>query len=374
MNAPATTKPPPARLRTILIVDDDVHLAASLALGLEANGYRTLHAANATQGWELARAHLPDLVLSDIEMPGKDGRRLLQEMRTDPELGSRQFVLMTGRVPLGNARSAMDLGADDFLLKPFSLAELLSCVEARLKRAELSRRIDDTALARLQASLRSTLPHEFFTPLASVMGLTELLLLDLDKLPVEEVRHDLRTIQAAGRRLHRTLRNYLLILELEPSNPARAAAWLGAREVAEALESGVATAAERHGRADDIKVEVEGARLPANPLELAALMEELVDNALTYSRKTTPVTVSARREGAVLRLVVTDAGRGLTPQQLQSLDRYWQSPREVHRKQDYGLGLVLVRQLVQHLGGQFQLESRDGVGTTASLTLPVRGE
>jgi signal transduction histidine kinase len=374
MNAPVPPKEPTARLRTILIVDDDVHLAASLALGLESNGYRTLHAANATQGWDLARAHLPDLILSDIEMPGKDGRRFLQEMRADPELGSRQFVLMTGRIPLGNPRTAMDLGADDFLLKPFTLTELLRCVEARLKRADLSRRIDDNALARLQVSLRSTLPHEFFTPLASVMGLTELLLLDLDKLPLEEVRQDLRTIQTAGRRLHRTLRNYLLILELEPTNLERRPPWLGAQEVAEAMVNGATTAAERHCRGEDLKIEVEGARLPANPLELATLMEELVDNALTYSRKTTPVVVKVRREGPVLQVVVTDAGRGMTPQQLQSLDNYWQRPREVTRRQDNGLGLVLVRRLVQHLGGEFRLESRDGVGTSAFLTLPIRGE
>src|SRR5262245_13671710 len=102
---------PPVRLKTILIVDDDVHLAATLALGLEGAGYRTLHAANAATGWNLAHAHLPDLVLSDIEMPGKDGRKLLSEMRADPELAARQFVLMSGKPDFANPRMAMNLGA-----------------------------------------------------------------------------------------------------------------------------------------------------------------------------------------------------------------------------------------------------------------------
>ena len=72
-------------------------------------------------------------------MPGKDGRRLLQEMRADPELADRPFVLMTGKAELANSRTAMDLGADDFLLKPLALNELLRCVAARLHRATLSR-------------------------------------------------------------------------------------------------------------------------------------------------------------------------------------------------------------------------------------------
>jgi len=80
----------------------------------------------------------------------------------------------------------MDLGADDFLLKPFAISELLRCVAARLKRAALSRQIDDRVLAELRLSLQPTLPHKLFTPLAGILGLTQLLEEGLDTLrPVE---------------------------------------------------------------------------------------------------------------------------------------------------------------------------------------------
>ncbi len=145
MNAPSPLPPPasPGQFKTILIIDDEVQFAAILAAGLEANGYRTLQAPNAVTGWELAHAHLPDLILCDIDMPGKDGLRLLQDIRDDPALADCPFVLMTGKPKYGNQRAAMDVGADDFLLKPFSLPALLSCVDARLKRAALRRRLDD---------------------------------------------------------------------------------------------------------------------------------------------------------------------------------------------------------------------------------------
>lgn len=366
-----TTAAGPTLLKKILIIDDDVHLAATLALGLEAHGFQTLVAHDAAAGWKLAHAHLPDLVLSDIDMPGKDGRRLLQDLRADPELSNRQFVLMTGKPTFGNQRTAMDLGADDFLLKPFPLAELLRCVEARLKRADLSRRIDDSALDRLRASLRSTLPHEFFTPLASILGLSDLCALDLEKLSKEEIRQDLRDIHEAGRRLHRTLRNYLLLLELEPASPSREVPVLESAEVVDAVSGGAVTAADRHGRGADLSVDVAGASLRAHPANLATLIEELVDNAFRYSRSGTPVAVKSWRDGSLLKIMVTDAGRGLTPQQLASLDLSWRQPRDAGAKQTLGLGLMLVHRFVKSMGGTLRLESNDGAGTTVHLALPV---
>jgi two-component system sensor histidine kinase/response regulator len=150
---------------TILIIDDDAHLAAVMALGLETKGYHTICAPDGTVGLEMASAHMPDLILCDVDMPGKDGRLLLKELRANPKLSNRQFVLMTGRAPLANQRTGMDMGADDFLLKPFDLAALIRCVEARLTRAGLSRNIDEQGVEQLRKSLNSSLPHDSSRPL-----------------------------------------------------------------------------------------------------------------------------------------------------------------------------------------------------------------
>ena len=148
-DAPPSPSAPPAsgEAKTVLVVDDEARFTETLAAGLEANGYRTLQAPNAAAGWDLAHAHLPALILCDIDMPGKDGLRLLQDIRDDAALADTPFVLMTGKPKYGNQRAAMDLLADDFLLKPFSLAALLSCVDARLRRAALSRRRSGGAAA-----------------------------------------------------------------------------------------------------------------------------------------------------------------------------------------------------------------------------------
>jgi K+-sensing histidine kinase KdpD len=265
----------------------------------------------------------------------------------------------------------MDLGADDFLLKPFGLNDLLNCVAARMQRAELSRRVDDRVLGRLRESLHSTLPQEFFAPLAGILGLTEVLDNQLDVLTKEEIRQDLADIRRSCRRLHRTLRNYLLILELDTPNFARASELLAPADVVTALTTGIKAAAERHERIADVETRLTGAGLKADPTDLTILAEELVDNAVSFSRKDTKVQVKAWTEGSRLHFSVADAGRGMTPTQLEQVGAFRQPNRKIQEQQGLGLGVMVVRKLVRHLGGDFKLESKAGEGTTSHFSLPV---
>jgi CheY-like chemotaxis protein len=119
-------------MKTILLVDDDPQLRTLLGLTLRGSGYSVIEADSGMAGLELARKHLPDLILSDIDMPGGDGASLLREVRCDPELKFRQFVLMSGRPDLIAAAQDIEEKADHFLAKPVRREELLSCLKERL--------------------------------------------------------------------------------------------------------------------------------------------------------------------------------------------------------------------------------------------------
>lgn len=370
MSDPSTNPIPGAGLKTVLVIDDDNRLRPVLAAALDAHGFRTLTASNAADGIELARKNLPDIILCDIDMPGMNGRRALQAMRADPELADRQFVLMTGNMAYADPRASMDLGADDFLFKPFSIDDLRGCVAARLKRAELSRHLEAKVVEQLRSNLHSTLPHEFFTPLAGVFGLTEMLLEELDDLEKDEIREILTDIHKSSKRLHRTLRNYLFILTLDaPSSSGPTA--MEPAQVEESLLAGCTNAIERHQRSKDVKLDIAGARLHGGPTELTALAEELVDNALAFSHKDTPVQVTLRTEGKWLRLTIRDEGRGMSPKQLQQLYVFQQHDRDRHEQQGLGLGLVLAKRITERMKGELKLESEAGKGTTVYVALPV---
>ena len=134
-------------MNTILLIDDDPHLREMLGLILRNSGYRVLEADSGTGGLQMARQYLPDLIISDIDMPGGNGAVLLRNIRLDPELKSRQVVLMTGRADLLAPREGMEAGADDFLVKPVGVREFLNCVKARFSRVALSWQSDEQMVA-----------------------------------------------------------------------------------------------------------------------------------------------------------------------------------------------------------------------------------
>jgi DNA-binding response OmpR family regulator len=125
-------------MKTILLVDDDQQMLEFLGLALRRSGYCVIEADSGVAALQMARQHPPDLIVSDVDMPGGDGASLLHEVRLDPELKSSQIVLMSGSLDLLARHKSMEEGADDFLVKPFRLQEFLSCVKARFNCASLN--------------------------------------------------------------------------------------------------------------------------------------------------------------------------------------------------------------------------------------------
>lgn len=130
----------------ILIIEDDKGTLDSYALASETAEYEVIKAVNGTEGLELARRQRPDLIISDINLPGMDGWNLLKTIRTDENLANVQFVLITGNLRDNRSREGMERGADDFLRKPFNFDQLVGCVTARLERAQLINRTASKAV------------------------------------------------------------------------------------------------------------------------------------------------------------------------------------------------------------------------------------
>jgi CheY-like chemotaxis protein/CRP-like cAMP-binding protein len=121
--------------QTILVIDDNTDLRENTAEILELAGYRTITAANGKEGVERAIREKPSLVICDIMMPELDGYGVLHLLRKHPDTATVPFIFLTARTERGDFRKGMDMGADDYLTKPFDDIELLNAVEVRLKKA-----------------------------------------------------------------------------------------------------------------------------------------------------------------------------------------------------------------------------------------------
>jgi len=121
-----------AKNETILVIEDDHSLRDGLVLNFELRGYRVLTAADGEEGMRKAFDASPDLIVLDIMLPGFSGLEILSELRARQE--NMPVLVLSARDTTGNKVEGLDLGADDYLTKPFELPELLARVEAMLRR------------------------------------------------------------------------------------------------------------------------------------------------------------------------------------------------------------------------------------------------
>ncbi|WP_110985059.1 response regulator transcription factor [Acaryochloris thomasi] len=118
----------------ILVIEDEVAVRANIAELLHEEEYQVITAENGFVGILWAQEHLPDLIICDMMMPALDGRDVLKALREDSITESIPFIFLTARADKSDIRVGMNLGADDYLTKPFSRQELLETVEARLQK------------------------------------------------------------------------------------------------------------------------------------------------------------------------------------------------------------------------------------------------
>jgi DNA-binding response OmpR family regulator len=118
----------------VLVIEDEVSVRANIAELLGAEDYDVITAENGFIGVLWAQEHLPDLVICDVMMPDLDGRDVLSALRQDPLTAPVPFIFLTARADKSDIRLGMDLGADDYLTKPFTRRELLGAVTARLEK------------------------------------------------------------------------------------------------------------------------------------------------------------------------------------------------------------------------------------------------
>lgn len=123
--------------KKILLIEDNNDVRENTAEILELANYKVFTAPDGKEGVELARKEQPDLIICDIMMPGLDGYGVLHLISKDSELAAVPFIFLTAKAERSDMRKGMELGADDYITKPFDKTELLNAVESRIKKSEL---------------------------------------------------------------------------------------------------------------------------------------------------------------------------------------------------------------------------------------------
>lgn len=367
-------------MKKILVIDDAEFILESTATLLEFEGYTVITASDGEEGIAAAKEHKPDLILCDISMPNMDGYGVIQELRNESVTRTTPFIFLTAFTEKANMRQGMELGADDFLVKPYTRDELLSAIDSQWKKYSIIEETVQQKVDEVGKNVTYALPHEFRTVLNQIMGSARFLGSNPEEIEPAEIVELADDIKDSAKRLIKITENFLAYVRIESiwNNPVQRAALVNytTDEPSAHLYDIVTNAAYDLDRNDDLVFGdmVDSVQLMMSTESYHKLIDELSSNALKFSDKGTPININTwlSDDGKMLFHCIEDQGRGMTKEQVSGIGALMQFERTIYEQQGVGLGLVIAKKLCELHEGSFLIESVLGEGTKVTLSLPVR--
>lgn len=365
----------------ILIIEDEEIIRNELMDWLRFDGYDVHGAEDGVEGLRTAQEEHPDLIICDIRMPNMDGYSVLFEIRSDARLTHTPFIFLTANDSREAFRRGMDLGADDYLTKPFTHAEVMSAVESRLAMHEKKTARVATQYHKLQQALEeekekqvfksrlvAMFSHDFRNPLA-VISSAATLMRDFDDRIDQPMRmKKLNRIINSSKLLTQMLEEMLLVAEMES----------GQFEV-EHIEMDIS--AFFRGIVDEFQdIHAETHRLifqtntdryiPADPTLLRQIAANLISNAAKYSPDGSEILVELCLTADAMEFVVEDAGIGIPDEDIPHLFTPFYRAKNAKEHKGTGLGLAITKQAVDLCEGEISVESIIGEGSRFVVRIP----
>ena len=364
----------------LLVVEDEPNLLFGIRDILELDGYEVVTARNGQQALDALNKiddGLPDLIVSDIMMPQMDGLQLLQEVRQQESWLMIPFIFLTAKGEKSDIQNGKILGVDDYLVKPFDADDLLIAVKSKLKRHQALNRAQGALISNIKRNILTILNHEFRTPLTLVVAYADMLKeSDVQKMNEDELLLFLREINSGADRLRRLIENFILLVELEIGDAKRTYEWRKRKitNLNEIVQVAYRQVTESRGSSQQCAL-ILPEELPAITGDreyLTAIIRELIDNAVKFSEPHEPVSVETLVEGDEVCIRVTDHGRGINPEDQDSIwEVFYQVNREHFEDQGAGSGLAIVKGYSEIHEARVDVTSAPGEGSCFTLAFAI---
>lgn len=358
----------------ILIIEDESKIRDRVKQILELEGYEVIEADNGYKGIKAAKKQLPDLILCDITMPVVNGYQVLEDLQDSEDTSEIPFIFITGKSDIADLRRGMNLGADDYLPKPFSTQELLHVIKTRLSKIEKIKTKSEKTLNQIRKNLSLSIPNEILSPLNAVIGITNLLLSDYERLSDKEIKNFLKAVQISENKLYRLIENFLLYARLSVSSKEENIQNFrknNANFSKEILEETAYSAAAVHGRKDDLIIDCEDALLEAEEKGLEKIIFEIADNAFNFSNKNSKVKITGKTEDDKYLLIFENYGKCMTPEQIKNIGGFIQFDKSFLNHKGTGLGLIISKSLIEIFGGSLEINCEDNRKTIVKIKFNI---
>ena len=374
-------------LPQVLVIDDEIGPRESLRMLLKPN-YQVYTADNVETGLQILREKNPDVVISDIRMPGTSGIDGLRKIRDlDPHVA---VIMLTGFGALDTAKEALRLGANDYISKPFDAREMREVIGRNVERTRVfrtsvnaaaeikelnSRLLKELAQKERLASLgqaSAEFVHDLGNPLTIVWGYVQLLAKKLE----QSEKENGTTNGTSAKEINIIEQNVRLCRELltmwqsygsveaSPHKPISVA------RIVDEVTKGVAPMAAESGVELHYNICDDPCTLLGDSVQIMRAIQNVIINAVqASSEKKGSVSVSCTRRDFYVDVRVEDTGCGITQAQLAKIfDPYFTTKQN---KSGTGLGLYITRKVVEDHNGSIKVDSTPQMGSTFTIRLPL---
>jgi signal transduction histidine kinase len=384
----------------ILVVDDIPHNLQVMSELLDTKGYETTFANNGLQALEQIPLAKPDLILLDLMMPEMDGIEVCQRLKSDPEFCKIPIIFLTASNERNNLVKAFQVGAVDYITKPFQAEEVLARIEMQLKnmrfqqeleeknqelKQEIERRLiieeslqkakeSAEAANRAKSTFLANMSHELRSPLNGILGFTELIQPSVNLTP--EQQHSLAIIYRSGEHLLSLINDILDLSKIESGKIVLNPVDFNLTQMLWELEEMFHLKAHQKNLqlnwivSGEIPQWVHGDRV-----KLRQVLINLIGNAIKFTqqgRVQLQVRSELVKEELLLSFTVSDTGVGMTPQEIDHLfEPFVQGNAGITSSEGTGLGLAISRKYVQLLGGDISVTSEVEKGSTFQFTIAL---
>ena len=360
---------PPTCNGLILVVDDQAPNIQMVGAMLSRAGYSVMPALSGEQALKRCEQRVPDLALLDMRMPGMDGFELCQRLHSQPGTEHVPVIFLTAANERDVLVKAFEIGAVDYVTKPFVAAELLARVKTHL---ELKAARDHLSqLARERAELTQVVAHDLKSPIAAILMASESLCRAQLPVPHSELA---KMIGESANRCLSFIDEYLGRWAASEAPRQIELAPVAIRKVLTDTVDAQSAVAAQQGMSLRLSLHHDCTVL-ANEAALRRLVENLLSNAIKYGAAQRPIDLECSLgKSGMVRVTVSDCGPGVPEKQRENLFKRYVKLPGAEVAHSSGLGLAISREQAERMGGHLWYEDRDGGGACFVLMLPLAGE
>ena len=365
----------------ILIVDDEKDLVEMLAYNLERKGHKTIKAYDGFEAWEKIESEMPDLLILDLMMPNLDGWELCRLVRRSQSKAVKEMgiLMLTARAMPEDRVYGLEIGADDYLTKPFSLNELILRVEKLMeKRKTISQLTEEmeslhSSMETKESNLRR-IAHDLKSPLISIGFSAKRM---LRKSQNEETSGALKTIFDSSLHLTRWIDETLFFQDLTQSKWQEQMKEVDVKSLVQQTIDLLKESASEKSITIEFKTSPSIPEISCHePLMYRALVN-LLSNALKYTPRGGKVEVALitylnKRGTGVMEISIKDNGIGICEEDLEKIFEPYYRGKNISTEEGKGIGLSFVKEVIDLHGGKILVQSEPNKGSTFSILLPIR--